>query len=121
MKFVCFGYLNEKEWEKLPEKEQAQILHGYLSFYQLLREKGHFLGGEGLKSADAGCLISLDGANIRQMPLSPDRSQIGGYFTLEAKNLQEAVSLISQHPGLKLGVFEIRPVDEELSRMVGAK
>lgn len=121
MRFACFGYINEKKWEQLSEEEQMNVLDDYLKYYQQLREQGNFLGGDGLKSGSKGCLISLDKGKVQETPLPADKEQIGGYFILEAKDIHEAISLVSKHPGLKVGAFEVRPIDEELTEMVGAK
>jgi hypothetical protein len=50
MRFACFGYFGESEWELKPEEEQTQV-QDYFAFYERLRESGHFISGEGLQSA----------------------------------------------------------------------
>lgn len=120
MRFVCFGYINEKEWENLSEQLQEEILHEYFIFYQKLKEKNKFLRGTGLKSVKESCKLSLSKNSIIESNLKFDTEQLGGFFFLEATNLEEAKLIVSKHPGLKIGAFEIRIVDEEITSMVGA-
>jgi hypothetical protein len=48
MRFVCFGYINETDWENLSGQDQQEILLDYLNFYQQLKENYKFLGGTGM-------------------------------------------------------------------------
>ena len=121
MRFVCFGYINETDWENLSEQVQDEILHEYFIFNQKLKESNKFLGGTGLKSVREASKLSLSGNSIKEISLKFDTEQLGGFFFLEASNLEEAKTIISKHPGLKIGAFEIRVVDEEITNLVGAK
>lgn len=120
MRFVCFGHINEKAWEQLSEADQATILNDYFEYYKRLKETGHFLKGEGLKGVDYGCRIEIEDSTVKIKSLSANKEQIGGYFILEAIDFEEAKEIVSNHPGLKIGAFEVREVDEELSKLVGA-
>lgn len=121
MKFACFGYINEMDWNKLPENEQTEILKSYFKFYEQLKNENIFLGGTGLKGATEAAKISLKNGVLEYLSLQPDIEQIGGYFIIEANNIDEAKSIISKHPGLKVGSFEIRAVDDEITKLVGAE
>ncbi|RIH65265.1 hypothetical protein D1164_11825 [Mariniphaga sediminis] len=121
MRFVCFGYLNEKKWAQLPKAVQSEFLNDYFTYYSSLKKRGHFIQGEGLKGADSGCRIHLEDGIVKVEKLIDSKDQLGGYFILEATDIEEAKTIIAKHPGLKIGAFEIREADEEISRMVGAK
>ncbi len=120
MKFACFGYINETEWDKISQQDQQTILDGYFNFYQQLKSTDKFLGGTGLKSVKEACKLSLIDSKIREISLQVDKEQLGGFFIIEAKDLEEAKSIVSKHPGLKVGDFEIRTIDEDITEMVGA-
>jgi hypothetical protein len=62
----------------------------------------------------------IDG-QIQEAILKPDIEQIGGLLVIEAGNLTEAKAIISKHPGLRVGTFEIRPIDDDISELVGVK
>lgn len=121
MRFACFGYINETDWENLPEQEQHEILQDYFNYYQQLKTKNIFLGGIGLKSSKEACKLSLIDNTVKENDLTLDVEQLGGFFFLKADSLEEAKAIVSKHPGLKIGAFEIRIVDEEITEMVGAK
>jgi hypothetical protein len=121
MRFVCFEYINETAWGNLPDKEQQEILQKYSDYYQHLKTKDRFLGGTGLKGSKEACKLSLIDNTVKETNLNLNVEQLGGFFFLEANNLQEAKTIVAKHPGLKVGTFEIRVVDEEITEMVGAK
>lgn len=120
MRFICIGYINETNWENLPETEQQRILQEYFIFYEQLKKKNKFFGGIGLKSVKEGTKLTLTDTSIKEIELKSDVEQLGGFFFLEATDIEEAKSIISKHPGLRVGDFEIRMVDEEITSIVGA-
>lgn len=121
MKFTCFGYIDETKWDKLSQDEQSQILEDYFKFYEQLKKDKIFLGGTGLKSVAEATNVSLVNGELKYNFLQPDIEQIGGYFIIQADNLETAKLIISKHPGLKVGSFDIRPIDEEITKLVGAQ
>ena len=119
MKFICLGYADEKQWEKMSESERNALMDECLAYDDVLRRDGHFGGGDGLQSArnaktlrrQKGKVLVTDG------PYGETKEQLGGILVLEARDLAHAVELMSKHPGVKAGPFEIRPV-EDLSAIV---
>lgn len=114
MKFVCFGYADEEGWASLTESEVNALMDECFAYDEVLREKGHFAGGEGLQdSRNTVTLRWADGrVTVSKVPYADSKEQIGGILVLEAKDLDEAVALMSKHPGVKVGPFEIRPVED---------
>ena len=115
MKFLCLGYMDEKTWETMSKTEQDAMMQECFAYDDVLRKNGHFVAGEALQSARStktlqwkrGKVLVTDG------PFAETREQLGGLLVLEAKDMDEAVALMSQHPGVRLGgPFEIRPVEE---------
>jgi hypothetical protein len=121
MKYVCLGYVDEKRWEKLPEAERRALMDRCLEYDEELKRTGHFVGGEALQGArNAATLRYRDGAvTVTDGPFSETREQIGGILFLEARDLNDAIQLMSRHPGVRIGPFEIRAV-EELGEMLQA-
>lgn len=119
MKYICLGYYDEKRWETLPESEQNELMDECFAYDDVLRANGHFAGGEALKSArNATTLRWKDGkVAVTDGPYAETKEQLGGILVLEARDLNHAIQLMSKHPGVKAGPFEIRPV-EDLSAMV---
>jgi hypothetical protein len=121
MKYICFGYYDEKKWEKLPESEQNAIMDECLAYDDVLRKDGHFAGGDALQSPrNAVTLQWKNGkATVTDGPYAETKEQLGGLLVLEARDINHAIQLLSKHPGLKAGPFEIRPV-EDMSAVVAA-
>ena len=118
MKFVCLGYIAPNKFES--EKERNAMLDTCFNYDDLLRSGGHFAGGEALQAANTaktlrwkkGKVLVTDG------PYAETKEQIGGLLLLEARDLNHAVQLMSKHPGVQYGPFEIRPA-ADLNEMVG--
>ena len=90
-----------------------------LAFDEELRKNGHFAGGEGLQPPQSAATLRWkDGkVSITDGPYAETKEQIGGILMLEARDLNHAIQLMSKHPGVKVGPFEIRPA-EDLTGMI---
>ena len=112
MKYMCLGYWDEKKFEALTEAERNSFLDACFGYDEVLRAKGHFLGGEGLESARTATTVRLKNGKpfVTDGPFIETKEQLGGVLILEAKDLDEAIQLISHHPGIAAAGFEIRPI-----------
>jgi hypothetical protein len=119
MKYICLGYLDEKAWESIPESEQNALIDDCFAYDDVLRKNGHFAGGEALQShRNATTLRWKNGkVSVTDGPYAETKEQLGGILVLEARDLNHAIQLMSNHPGLKAGPFEIRPA-EDLAEMI---
>jgi len=121
MKYVCLGYIDQTRWQNLLEPERNEIIDRCMAFDDELRRGGHFAGGEGLQDArNAATLRFRDGqVTVTDGPFAETREQLGGILFLEARDLNEAIQLMSRHPGVRIGPFEIRPA-ADLAAMIDA-
>ena len=119
MKYICLGYMDPKKWETLSASERNTMMDECFAYDDALRRNGHFVGGEALQSArNAATLRSQNGkVYITDGPYAETKEQLGGILVLEAGDLNHAIQLMSKHPGVKAGPFEIRPV-EDLTEMI---
>jgi hypothetical protein len=85
-----------------------------------LRRGGHFTGGEALQaSRNAVTLWYRDGkVEVKDGPYARTEAQLGGILLLEARDLNHAIELMSKHPGVEFGPFEIRPADEQTNQLI---
>ena len=115
MKFVCLGCLDKSTWGKLSPAEQQKMVEECTLFDQELLAKGHFADGFALQdSADATTIRWQGGkATLVDGPFAETKEMLGGILILEAKDKAEAIAIMSRHPGIRIGPFEIRPVNEE--------
>jgi hypothetical protein len=119
MKYVCLGYLDENKWNTLSEKEREALMDECFAYDDILRKEGHFVGGEALQSAKNATTLRWQNGKVSTTdgPFTETKEQLGGILLLEARDLNHAIQLMSRHPGVKAGPFEIRPT-EDLAAMV---
>jgi len=119
VKYICLGYLDEKRWEAVPESEQHALRDECFAYDDVLRDGGHFTGGEALQTARNATTLRWKNGKvvITDGPYAETKEQLGGILILEAKDLNHAIQLMSKHPGVKAGPFEIRPA-EDLTEMI---
>jgi hypothetical protein len=123
MKFVCLGYYDETKFEKLPPEEGQRMMEECFAYDDVLRRGGHFLGGEALGcSRKAVTLRTTAGKlNVTDGPFAETKEVLGGILLLEARDMDHAVELMSKHPGVKTGPFEIRPADEAINALIAQR
>ena len=119
MKYICLGYMDPKKWETMSESERNAFVDECFAYDDVLRKNGHFVGGEALQSPrNATTLRCQNGkVSVTDGPYAETKEQLGGILVLEAKDLNHAIQLMSKHPGVRGGSFEIRPA-EDLSQMI---
>jgi len=119
MKYICLGYLDEKKWETLSESERTALIDECFAYDDVLRENGHFVGGEALQSARTATTLRWKNGrvSVTDGPYAETKEHLGGILFLEARDLDHAIQLMSKHPGVKAGPFEIRPADD-LTEMI---
>jgi len=119
MKYICLGYFDEKKWETMSENEQTAFLDECFAYDDLLRKNGHIVSGEALQSARNAITLRWKNGkvSVTDGPYAETKEQLGGILILEAKDLNHAIQLMSKHPGVRGGSFEIRPTGD-LTQMV---
>ena len=123
MKFVCFGCIDESKLADFSESEMQGMIDDCLSYDAVLRAGGHYLGGEALKSPREAVTLRPKNGTVEVIdgPYAELKEMIGGILFLEARDLNHAIALMSKHPGVKHGPFEIRPVDEEFNALIESR
>jgi hypothetical protein len=119
MKYICLGYMEEKKWETMSESERNAFVDECFAYDDVLRKNGHFIGGEALQGPQNATTLRFQNGkvSITDGPYAETKEQLGGILILEAKDLNYAIQLMSKHPGVRGGPFEIRPA-ADLTEMV---
>ena len=114
MKFICLGYFDETQWEALSETERNAMMDACFAYDDLLRKNGHVAGGEALQSPRNATTLRYRNGKVTVVdgPFAETKEQLGGILILEAADAKEAIQLMSKHPGVKIGPFEIRAVED---------
>ena len=112
MKYLCFGYYDKGKFAGMTESERNAMFDACFEYDDHLRANGHWAGGEALQPAETALTLYWKNGKVATTdgPYAETKEQLGGILVLEARDLNHAVQLTAQHPGLKHGsVFEIRP------------
>jgi hypothetical protein len=119
VKFICLGYAEANKFETLSENQRDAMLDECIAYDDVLRENGHFTGGEALQPSHTAKTLHWQNGKVlvTDGPYAETKEQLGGILILEARDLNHAIELISKHPGVKFGPFEIRPA-ADLTEMI---
>jgi hypothetical protein len=119
MKYICLGYMQANKFETMSESERNAFIDGCFAYDDVLRKNGHFAGGEALQNGrNAVTLRHQNGkVSVTDGPYAETKEVLGGILILEASDLNHAIQLMSKHPGVRAGPFEIRPA-ADLSEMI---
>jgi len=123
MKFLCL-ICAEKVMEQMPEADAEQHYKDYADFTKGIRRSGHFIGCNRLLPPGAATTIRVRKGKISTTdgPWVETKDQLGGYYLVEAKDLDEAIRVAAKIPGAWTGCVEVRPIaeDERTLRAIGA-
>ncbi len=114
MQYLCLIYSDESQWPRLSKPEYDRVLGEYLSFTDDIRRSGHLLGGNPLEPTGTATTVRVRNGKLAATdgPFAETKEQLGGYYLVEAKDLNEAIQLAARIPGARYGCIEVRPVME---------
>jgi hypothetical protein len=112
MRYLLLIYENEGAWGKLSEAERGKIYHEYMDLTARMKKSGHHLAGEPLQPTSTATTVRVKNGKTLTTdgPFAETREQLGGFYMVEAKNLDEAISFAAQIPAARTGSIEVRPI-----------
>ena len=112
MQYLLMIYRNEAELGKLDAAARKAMTAEYGAFTQSIIQSGHFKAGDGLQPTSTATTIRVrDGKTLTtDGPFAETREQLGGYYLIEAKDLDTALSIAARIPGARTGSIEVRPI-----------
>jgi hypothetical protein len=115
MKYMLLIYHDEKDWTGMSDAERQEIYGEYRQLIGELSSRGQYLAGDQLQLAATASSVRVRSGKqfVTDGPFAETREQIGGFFMIEAKDLEQATSIAARIPSARTGVIEIRPVVEE--------
>jgi hypothetical protein len=118
MQFMLFLYENEAAADATPAADRHAVYGQYAAFTKEIRESGHFVAGDALKRTTTATSVRVrEGKTlVTDGPFAETREQLGGYYLIEAKTLDEALAIAARIPAARLGTVEVRPVQQMLPR-----
>jgi hypothetical protein len=112
MQYLLMIYRNEAELGKMGVDERKQMTAEYGAFTQSIVQSGHFKAGDGLQPTTTATTVRIrEGKTLTtDGPYAETREQLGGYYLIDAKDLDTALAIAARIPGAKTGSIEVRPV-----------
>jgi hypothetical protein len=112
MQYMLLLYSNEKNWNTFtPEQQQAGVAQ-YTAYGEALRKAGVFVASDRLRDTSGATTVTVVNGNTQVMdgPFADTKEQLGGYYIVDVKNLDDAISWAARCPGASHGHIEVRPV-----------
>jgi hypothetical protein len=112
MKYLLSIYTDESSWDSATPEQIKETMEGYYAFGREAEERGAYLAGEGLQPTAAATTVRVRKGErlITDGPFAETKEQLGGFYLLECKDLDEAIELAAKIPGARSGSVEVRPV-----------
>jgi hypothetical protein len=116
MKFLCFAYEDEASLNALSPDEWDALRRETIAYVDTLRASGRLVATHALQTVRIAATIRVRAGRrlVTDGPFAEAKEQVGGYFLIEARDLDEAVDLAGHWPSARIGAIEVRPIEEEL-------
>ena len=114
MKYVCLIYDDESKTGSMPQDTADALTQEYFSFSDDIRRSGHYLGGEALQPVSTATTVRVRNgrASTTDGPFAETKEQLGGFYLIEARDLNDAIQVAVRIPSARLGCVEVRPIME---------
>jgi hypothetical protein len=112
--YLLLIYDAESVWDAMPAAQRDAMFGRYMQYSRELVESGHYIAGEPLGPCKSAKTVSLEDRRrvVRDGPFAETREQLGGYYRVWAKDLDEAIALAARLPSAEIGTIEVRPVTD---------
>ena len=112
MKYLCLIYQEEKQEANVPRDVIEKAKADYWAFTEDIKKAGNYVGSHGLQHTDTATTVRVRNGKVSTTdgPFAETKEQLGGYYLISAKDLNEAISIASRIPSAKWGSVEVRPV-----------
>jgi hypothetical protein len=114
MRYMLLVYDVEAQWAAMSQEEKGKIFGEYVALREDMVKKGNFLAGAPLQPTPTATTVRVRDGRVTTTdgPFAETREQLGGYYLIEAKDLDEALAFAGRVPGARMGSVEVRPVLE---------
>jgi len=112
MKYLCLIYEDRVAGKTLPKADIEKAMKEYWAFEDSIKQSGHYLGSNALENTETATTVRVRNGKISTTdgPFVETKEQLGGYYLIEAKDLNDAIQVAAQIPSARWGGVEVRPV-----------
>jgi hypothetical protein len=113
MKYLCLIYDEEAKLATMSKADSDAFMGEYFAFTEDIKKSGHYLAGEALKPVNTATTVRMRSGKMSTTdgPFAETKEQLGGFYMIEARDLNDALQVASRIPSAKLGSVEVRPVE----------
>lgn len=114
MRYLCLIYDEEKKVSSMSKSDSDAFMGEYFAFTDGIKKSGHYLGGEALQPVQTATTVRVRNGKMSTTdgPFAETKEQLGGYYLIEARDLNDALQVAAKIPSAKLGSVEVRPIQE---------
>jgi hypothetical protein len=114
MRYLALIYTEERTGAPPSDGEGRQMMAEYGEYTEMVKDRGALLGGEALEPSSAATTVRVRDGKVSTTdgPFAETKEQLGGYYLLNCKDLDEAIDLAAKIPGARSGAIEVRPIME---------
>jgi len=114
MKYLCLIYSDESQWPKQPTSDADTMMAEYGAFTEGIKKSGQYIGGNRLQPTATASTVRIRNGKLSTTdgPFAETKEQLGGYYLIEAKDLNAAIQVAAKIPGARAGSIEVRPIAE---------
>ncbi|MEZ4404466.1 MAG: YciI family protein [Kofleriaceae bacterium] len=112
MQYLCLIYDDETKMDAMPDAEKGAFFAEYMKFSADVKASGHMVAGDALQPVATATTVRIRDGKLTTTdgPFAETREQLGGYYLIEAKDLDEAIQIAARIPSARYGSIEVRPV-----------
>ena len=112
MRYLCLIYDDEARINEMPSDESDAFMGEYFAFTDGIRQSGQYVAGEALHPVSTATTVRIRNGKVSTTdgPFAETREQLGGFYLIEARDLDEAIQVAAKIPSARTGSIEVRPV-----------
>jgi hypothetical protein len=113
MKYLLLIYGEERQWDTIQDADRQNIYKEYMAFTEDIKTSGNYIGGNELQPVATASTVRVRNGKraVTDGPFAETKEQLGGYYLVEAKDLDEALDLAARIPSVRFGAIEVRPIN----------
>ncbi len=114
MKFMFMIHHDQKVMDAMPEKEMQALVDSAIEYAEEIRRSGHYIASDALQQTATARTVRVRAGKVSTTtgPFAETKEQLGGFFLIEAKDMDEACAVAARFPPARVAVIEVRPVQE---------
>jgi hypothetical protein len=112
MKYLCLIYDEESKLGAMSKSDSDAFMGEYFAFTEGIRKSGHYVAGEALHPVNTATTVRVRSGKVSTTdgPFAETKEQLGGFYLIEARDLNDAIQVASKIPSARLGSVEVRPI-----------